>query len=253
MSNELTKEEKKFEVHLSEEMNDLLNSPEQAKKKIKRIVDPERSFRKSVHHIAEKVRNEFVLNKTFPDLREKYGVTKRDFNKAKEFVIQRATRGWANRDTWGIDHWFSATMSDMLDYFAESTHGYPDDSVSLYEKCKECDFSDAPVPDPRGENESMDDYKFRIYKFIVQRMAFLFREYREETCTVQNTEKFIHKTHSEKIPGQPFWRLVDDCNEEEKAQNKKWMDRENEVDIYRYECLHRGLKMFEIMIQCLWD
>lgn len=253
MSEEKQEEPKKFEINLSDEMNSMLESTEKAKSKIKKLVDPERCFQKSLHHITEKMRNEFTLDGTFPQLREKYGVTKKDFNKAKDFVFQRATRGWANRDTWGIDHWFSATMSNMLEYFAGSTHGYPDNSLELYEKCKEFDLPDADAPDPQGKDESLDDYKFRIYQFIIRRMAFLFREYREETCSVQNNEKFIHKTHSEKIPGQPFWRLVDDCNEEEKAQNKKWMDRENEVDLYRYDCLHRGLKMFEIMIQCLWD
>lgn len=44
-------------------------------------------------------------------------------------AVQRARRGWHEEDVWGLDRYLARVASETLAYLADTTHGYPCDSV----------------------------------------------------------------------------------------------------------------------------
>lgn len=75
---------------------------------------------------------------------------------------QRATRGYADRDTWDLDTWFLQVIPAMLKQLSQNSNGYPygftyEKWVEFlyqlamdFEKCQDCEGND--------ENEYYDDY-----------------------------------------------------------------------------------------------
>lgn len=41
-------------------------------------------------------------------------------------IYYRARYGWAPEDTWDMDRWFLKVVPQMLHYFAQHTHGWPE-------------------------------------------------------------------------------------------------------------------------------
>ena len=41
--------------------------------------------------------------------------------------FQRAVRGWANEDTWGLCDYLTKTISESIQYLKENSHGMPND------------------------------------------------------------------------------------------------------------------------------
>lgn len=80
---------------------------------------------------------------------------------------QRGTRGYSDRDVWGIDDWFLNIIVPMLEQLKEVKHGYPLDLTS----------------------EQWDE--------ILDRMIFCFKEANEETCSMVNEYEtdFIFKIY----------------------------------------------------------
>lgn len=80
---------------------------------------------------------------------------------------QRGTRGYSDRDVWGIDDWFLNIIVPMLEQLKEVKHGYPSDLTS----------------------EQWDE--------ILDRMIFCFKEANEETCSMVNEYEtdFIFKIY----------------------------------------------------------
>lgn len=42
-----------------------------------------------------------------------------------KWFFQRGKRGWADCDTWSLDHYITSWMPEALKYFKENCHGYP--------------------------------------------------------------------------------------------------------------------------------
>lgn len=42
-----------------------------------------------------------------------------------KWFFQRGKRGWADCDTWGLDHYLARIMPEMLRYLQENLHSYP--------------------------------------------------------------------------------------------------------------------------------
>jgi hypothetical protein len=72
--------------------------------------------------ILMSVRNETLLHKSLffvyssPTLR---------FTRTLVSSMQRVRRGWADSDTWSLDHHIANTLSQQLFYLADNTHGWP--------------------------------------------------------------------------------------------------------------------------------
>lgn len=76
---------------------------------------------------------------------------------------QRATRGYANRDTWDMDTWFLQVFPAMLKQLSQNANGHPC-SFKSYEEWTEflyqlaIDFEKCQDDEGNDENEYYDDY-----------------------------------------------------------------------------------------------
>lgn len=177
---------------------------------------------------------------------------KRDFLHYKHHCIERVKRGYSGRDVFDIPDWFSRIMPAMLEDFAKSTIGFPDNAAELHAKCCAVDFlswKDAAAERRKGEGD--DAYKARLFSSDVKRMAFLFNESDKERCSKKNPIKPVVKYHAEPA-GKGLVEMVDDCTPAERRINDRWLAKENELDKYRADCMHIALQMFDIYFWHLW-
>lgn len=42
-----------------------------------------------------------------------------------KWFLQRGRRGWADRDTWGLDGYLARVISESVEHLRRTTHGYP--------------------------------------------------------------------------------------------------------------------------------
>lgn len=67
---------------------------------------------------------------------------------------QRGTRGWADRDTWNMDHYLAEVLPAMLRHLAKTSHSYP------------------PYLEVEGDTTGLDRWKV-----ILEEIALGFDEY----------------------------------------------------------------------------
>jgi len=84
-----------------------------------------------------------------------------------KWTWQRATRGWANSDTWSFDGYIAKVIADALAYFAENLHSAPPEMFdpACYE---DGDCS-------RVKDRALHDQGFENWKVCVQKMVAGFR------------------------------------------------------------------------------
>lgn len=78
---------------------------------------------------------------------------------------QRATRGYADRDTWNLDSWLLQVLPAALDHLAEHSHGWPsNDEFPEFEDWQEYlfkiakDLRECQDPDGDSKNEYYEEY-----------------------------------------------------------------------------------------------
>jgi hypothetical protein len=137
---------------------------------------------------------------------------------------QRATRGWADRDTWNLDNYLLEILPEMIDYLREHTHGYPGDFPTL---------------------ESWDNY-------LKEEIIIPLRNARESQ-TVQKNE------YKEELLSYPmeFVKKEDGFAALEFAEpvelRKKWYEREKEINEWRKKELEKGMRNLSSVFFSLWD
>lgn len=147
-----------------------------------------------------------------------------------KFAWQRMMKGYSDRDTWDIDHWFLETMPNILEDFNKNRHGYPSD-----------------VSDEQWEKILNDMIKY--FKNADEETTDFINKYSEQWDKMittkwikwEKTEDGLYKFFNE--PGTP----------EEDDISKKHSEEEMKKFEYMKENLHKGLELFEKYFYALWD
>ena len=163
--------------------------------------------------------------------------------------LQRARRGFSERDVWNVDTWISTVLPDALDRLADTAHGYP----SMVEALSK---GEDPKTYKYAESTSEEDGERYMswWRGHLREIAFLLRESNEDTCSRRNELEYAGKHHFEECDDFPFcYRMVDDCTEEEAENNRRYFEREHELAEYRNDCYVKAMAALTQLHGALWD
>ena len=136
---------------------------------------------------------------------------------------QRATRGWADRDTWNLDSYLLDILPEMIDHLRIHTHGYP------------------------GYDEFNTPEKWD--KFLKEEIIIPLQNAREEQITqINEYEEELHSYPIIFVKQENGFTLT-----EPKELRKKWREREKEINEWRQKELERALKNLAAVFFSLWD
>lgn len=163
-------------------------------------------------------------------------------------AYQRIRYGYCYRDVWSIDWWFLHIVPNMLLDLKETAHGFP-----------------SSLEGETGEKQ---------WNAILEEMAFLFQEAREDTCQRKNpyedafdqklkefTEKYgifgeklktEEEKKREKETGFIRHHSMDELPEYKEISDQ-YYEEARKLSGYRKECRDKGLKMFQEWFDNLWD
>lgn len=148
-------------------------------------------------------------------------------NKIKK-GLQRAKKGYCYEDTYSIYDWFLSIMPQMLEEMSEGKYlGAPGHIVSEFE-----------AKHPDLPTDEADELAFAYWRDYLRRMAYYFREANEPT--------------EQKNEYRELWwnNLMNDIQDD--MLEKKWLDREYEIEKYQQEQLSKAFKMFTESFYDLW-
>lgn len=131
---------------------------------------------------------------------------------------QRATRGWADRDTWNLDSYLLDILPEMISHLGENTHGFPIDFPTY---------------------ESWQDY-------LQNEIVIPLQNAREEQTTQKNEYNAEYFNLSSSSGRFLNTRPDDEVRE-------KWLAREQEIDEWRLQELERGMQNLSSVFFSLWD
>ena len=140
---------------------------------------------------------------------------------------QRATRGWADRDTWNLDSYLLEILPEMIDYLREHTHGYPGE------------YNGFPTP------ESWDNY-------LREEIIIPLQNAREEQVVQKNE-------YEEELFSYPMEFVKEENNftpihfTEPEELRKKWCEREKEISEWRQKELEKAFTAMAKYFYHLWD
>lgn len=134
---------------------------------------------------------------------------------------QRATRGWADRDTWNLDSYLLDILPEMIDYLREHTHSYPGEHQGFptYESWQDFLQNEIVIPLQNAREEQ-----------TIQK-----NEYHEEYFNLTSSSEYFLNNH--------YYNEV----------REKWLAREREIGEWRLQELERGLKNLNSVFFNLWD
>lgn len=188
----------------------------------------------------------------------------RDYFRNKEFhkipgevfndlkcCVQRIKNGFCYRDIWNINSWFLNVIPDMLDELKNTAHGFPS-------KFLRNNGTDTDEDINKGAEK---------WNKILSRMAFLFREANEETCTRKNPYEDEHNIVFNKFLKRFGWNgkwvkrkdgtrvFIQSLNDIPKYRelDENYHKVEKELCEYRRNCLKKALAMFAEYFNDLWD
>lgn len=136
---------------------------------------------------------------------------------------QRATRGWADRDTWNLDSYLLEILPEMIDYLRINTHGYPG----------------------YGEFDTPEKWD----KFLKEEIIIPLQNAREEQTTQINE-------YEEELYSYPIIFVKQEngfTSTEPKELRKKWREREKEINEWRQKELERAFAAMAKHFYSLWD
>lgn len=133
---------------------------------------------------------------------------------------QRATRGWANRDTWSLDNYLLEILPEMIDHLRIHTHGYPG----------------------YGEFDTPEKWD----KFLKEEIIIPLQNAREEqtTQTNEHNEEYFNLFSSS-------GRFLNTRSDDEVRE--KWLAREQEINEWRQKELERAFAAMAKHFYNLWD
>lgn len=140
---------------------------------------------------------------------------------------QRATRGWADRDTWNLDSYLLEILPEMIDHLRENAHGWPGE------------YQGFPTP------EDWD-------KFLKEEIIIPLQNAREnQTTQINEYEEELHSYPLEFVKQENGFTAIHFTEPEE--LNKKWFAREKEINEWRQKELERAFKKLSSVYFSLWD
>ena len=165
-------------------------------------------------------------------------------------IYQRLRYGYCYRDAWSINEWFVTIIPNMIHDLRINTHGYP------------------------GYFTGTEEENVQKWDRILERMEFLFREAKEETCSRKNPYEDAHDRARDAFIKK--YGLFGEAlkTEDEKSQEKtksysrmytmsdvpeykdisdSWLAAESELATYRNCCMEEGMKLFVKYFWDLWD
>lgn len=163
---------------------------------------------------------------------------------------QRKKRGFSDSDWQNLDIWLTVVLPAAIERLADCTNSTPGCIEALMAGQNPRDFKYSK------EEPTEQEWKERHQWWVnhLKEIAFHLREANEETCSMQNEEEFVYKAHFEKSKEDPYFScMVDDCNEEESAKNKRHFKREEELERYRENEFRKGMEMLSKLHGMLWD
>lgn len=140
---------------------------------------------------------------------------------------QRATRGWADRDTWNLDYYLLEILPEMIDYLCENTHGWPGE------------YNGFPTP---------EDWS----KFLKEEIIIPLQNAREDQIVqINEYEEELNSYPVNFIKGENGYTSIQRTEPEE--LHKKWFAREKEISEWRQKELEKALKNLSSVFFHLWD
>ncbi len=180
-----------------------------------------------------------------------------------KYMHQRIHYGYCDTDVWSIDWWFLSVVPYMLERLRDTTHGYPGEAGGNPQALFD---SEAPTD---TANEDM-----LKWKAVLTKMAFLFKEAHEETCTKENPyeeewenalKEFSQKygplgeglrTEAEKEEEKKkgYYRMygLDDVPEYKEIDRLHY-EEERSINEYRNKCKEKAMELFNEWFWDLWD
>ena len=205
----------------------------------------------------------------------------KEYRQNLRYRRQRAKRGWSEKDTWDIDHWFLDVVPQMLEYLKDHHTGFPRDlqkeyvnthSSELNMTCEEyCSWSADENFEGYKLREKTDEVCCRLWNGILDRMIFLLREAGEDTCSVKNPyeeeNRRIHMEFSKKygILGEKLLKPEDIYPNgakrlytpadlpEYKETAELYLKESIKLDEYRDRCKTEAINLFNKWFWNLWD
>ena len=139
---------------------------------------------------------------------------------------QRATRGWADRDTWNLDDYLLEILPEMVDYLRTHTRSYPG-------------YDEFDIP------EKWD-------KFLKEEIIIPLQTAREEQTTqINEYEEELHSYPINFVKQEDGFTTLEFTEPEE--LRKKWCEREKEINEWRQKELERALKNLGSVFYSLWN
>lgn len=139
---------------------------------------------------------------------------------------QRATRGWANRDTWNLDNYLLEILPEMIDHLRIHTHGYPG----------------------YGEFDTPEKWD----KFLKEEIIIPLQNAREEQTTqINEYEEELHSYPINFVKQENGFTALEFTEPEE--LRKKWCEREDEINKWRQKELDRAFAAMAKHFYSLWD
>lgn len=138
---------------------------------------------------------------------------------------QRATRGWANRDTWNLDSYLLEILPEMIDYLREHTHGYPGEY---------CGF-----PTPESWSTYLKEEIIIPLQNAREDQTVQINEYKKELFPM----KFIKEENS----------FTPVHFTEPNELHRKWCEREKEISEWRQQELEKAFSAMAKHFYHLWD
>ena len=139
---------------------------------------------------------------------------------------QRATRGWANRDTWNLDSYLLEILPEMIDYLRIHAHGYPG----------------------YGEFDTPEKWD----KFLKEEIIIPLQNAREEQTVQKNEyEEELFSYPMEFVKGENGFTAIKFTEPDE--LRRKWCEREKEISEWRQKELEKGFQNLASVFFDLWD
>ena len=157
---------------------------------------------------------------------------------------QRIKYGVSYRDAWNVDFWFAETVKNILHMLEKNTHSYPDIQIKEYhQKCLEIMGETEPPIDWNKKDASYD-----VYLADLRRIQWLLSEYTSDPCSLKNEYEFKLELEFNDDGSATF-----KGSDEDHLETDRYLKREAEISKYKYDCLHKAIRILDVYIDSLWD
>jgi hypothetical protein len=156
-----------------------------------------------------------------------------------KWFFQRGIRGWANRDTWGLDDYLSGFLPNALRYLKEHKHGTPKHGTPMSV------FPDGPEFIAEDGNPTDEAYKIAVARWdeIMDKMIAGF----------EANNRLGDGLYEKEVGPYPLYRPVGVSPEAWKRVKDDHFNALRALEARDQAILEEGLALFAKHFQSLWD